>query len=166
MEALKGEDRPSHPFNSALETGIRALVVLEAFHPRRCDLIELTWLDHVVVHTADLGDGSPESLHPPLPNREGELLVRRSLLEHSVRLMHQVHLIDIEDTEEGIVFAASEDAPSFLDLLQAPYNAALKKRAGWMADHFSKLSPMEIKSIIEDRIGRWTAEFHPDGETP
>ena len=63
-------DRPApstHPFNSTLETGIRALVVLEAFHPRRCDLLEMTWLDHLVVHTGDLDDpDAPSSLRPDL----------------------------------------------------------------------------------------------------
>jgi hypothetical protein len=50
-------DRASngHPFNSTLETGIRALVVLEAFYPRRCDLMEMTWLDHLVVLASSQG---------------------------------------------------------------------------------------------------------------
>jgi hypothetical protein len=62
MEALKIDEPASHPFNSPLETGIRALVLLEAFYPRQCDLIEMTWLDHLVVHTADLdGDDVPRA---------------------------------------------------------------------------------------------------------
>jgi hypothetical protein len=153
------KDRSAHPFNSALETGIRALVLLEAFHPRRCDLIEMTWLDHLVVHTADVDSDSPPSLHPEVPNRTGELLIRRRLVEHSLRLMHQVHLIDIEDTEEGVVFVASEEAPAFLDMLQAPYTVELRRRAEWLAGRFAGLSAAEIKSVAEKRIGRWTAEF-------
>jgi hypothetical protein len=99
---------PAHPFNSTLETGIRALVVLEAFHPRRCDLLEMTWLDHLVVHTGDLdGHNVPQSLHPDLPNRAGELLVRRQLVEKSLRLMQRVHLVDVFETEGGIAFGAS-----------------------------------------------------------
>lgn len=159
MEELKHEAAGARPFNSALETGIRALVLLEAFHPHRCDLTELTWLDHLVVHTADIGDDSPRSLHPELPNRAGELLVRRSLVERSLRLMHQVHMVDITDTEEGIVYTASEEAPSFLGLLQAPYTAELKARASWLAKRFTGLSSGEIKAVVQDRIGRWTAEF-------
>ena len=123
-----------HPFNSTLETGIRALVVLEAFYPRRCDLIEMTWLDHLVVHTGDLdGQNVPESLHPDLPNRAGELLVRRQLVETSLRMMQQVHLVEVFETDAGIEFCASEEAPSYLDLLQAPYSLALKQRAKWIA---------------------------------
>ncbi|WP_240991429.1 ABC-three component system middle component 2 [Cupriavidus neocaledonicus] len=149
-----------HPFNSTLETGIRALVVLEAFYPRRCDLLEMTWLDHLVVHTGDLDSQDvPESLHPDLPNRAGELLVRRQLVEKSLRLMQQVHLIDVVETEDGIMFGASEDAPSYLDLLQAPYSLALKARAKWMADRFAGMQTAEMRALIESRIGRWTADF-------
>lgn len=154
---------PAYPFNSTLETGIRALVVLEAFHPRRCDLLEMTWLDHLVVHTGDLdGQDTPHSLHPDLPNRAGELLVRRQLVEKSLRLMQQVHLIDVFETEEGIAFGASEDAPSYLDLLQAPYSVALKVRARWMAERFAGMHTAEMRALIESRIGRWTADFRLD----
>ena len=151
---------PAHPFNGTLETGIRALVLLEAFHPRRCDLLELTWLDHLVVHTADLG--GQESLHPDLPNRAGELLVRRQLVEKSLRLMQQVHLVEVFETEEGISFGASEDAPSYLDLLHAPYSTALKERARWMAGRFASLKTDEMRAMVESRIGRWTADFRLD----
>lgn len=157
---------PAHPFNSTLETGIRALVVLEAFYPRRCDLLEMTWLDHLVVHTGDLdGQDVPDSLHPDLPNRAGELLVRRQLVEKSLRLMQQVHLIDVFETEDGIQFCASDDAPSYLELLQVPYSMALKERAKWMAGRFSNLPTSEMRALIESRIGRWTAEFRVDEPT-
>lgn len=150
----------AHPFNSTLETGIRALVVLEAFYPRRCDLLEMTWLDHLVVHTGDLdGQDVPESLHPDLPNRAGELLVRRQLVERSLLLMQQVHLVEVFETEDGIAFSATEDAPSYLDLLQAPYSLALKERAKWMADRFAGMQTAEMRALIAGRIGRWAADF-------
>jgi hypothetical protein len=159
MASIKEELR-NIPFNSKLETGIRGLVVLEAFHPRRCDLTEMTWFDHLVVHTADLDvQDAPESLHPDLPNRVGELLVRRQLVEQSLRLMQQMHLIDVFESETGIEFCASEDAPSYLDLLQTPYSLALKERAEWMATYFFNQTAAAMRRFIEDRIGRWTAEF-------
>lgn len=166
MGQLERNALPAHPFNSTLETGIRALVVLEAFYPRRCDLLEMTWLDHLVVHTGDLdGRDVPASLHPDLPNRAGELLVRRQLVEKSMRLMQQMHLIDVIETEDGIAFGASEEAPSYLDLLQAPYSLALKERARWMAERFAGMPTAEMRALIESRIGRWAAEFRVD-ESP
>ena len=163
MGSLERNASGTHPFNSTLETGIRALVILEAFYPRRCDLLEMTWLDHLVVHTGDFdGQDVPESLHPDLPNRAGELLVRRQLVEKSLRLMQQVHLVELFETEDGISFAASEDAPSYLDLLQAPYSLALKQRAKWMANRFAGMQTAEIRALIEGRIGRWTAAFRAE----
>jgi hypothetical protein len=153
----------AHPFNSMLETGIRALVLLEAFHPRRCDLLEMTWLDHLVVHTGDLDDpDAPSSLHPDLPNRAAELVVRRPLVEKSLRLMQQLHLVEVFENEDGITFGASDDAPIYLDLLQAPYSVALKERAQWMAERFANKPPAEMREQIEKRIGRWTADFRVD----
>ncbi|MEY2152690.1 ABC-three component system middle component 2 [Rhodanobacter sp. 115] len=149
-----------HPFNSVLETGVRAVVMLEAFYPRPCDLMELTWLDYVVVHTGDLeGDNVPSSLHPALPNRTGELVVRRPLVERSLRMMQQMHLVEVHEMDSGIQYCASENAPSYLVLLQAPYSQALKHRARWVADRFRGMNTAEIKGLIEQRIGRWTAEF-------
>lgn len=153
----------AHPFNSALETGIRALVVLEAFYPRRFDLQEMTWLDHLVVYTGDLGyDEAPSSLHPDLPNRAAELVVRRPLVERSLRLMQQLNLIDVSESEEGVTFSTSQDAPIYLDLLQAPYSVALKERAQWMAERFAALTASDMRTLVDQRIGRWTAEFRAD----
>ncbi|MFA8478531.1 ABC-three component system middle component 2 [Xanthomonas campestris pv. campestris] len=163
MGSLERNESGTHPFNSRLETGIRALVVLEAFYPRCCDLLEMTWLDHLVVHTGDFdGQDVPESLHPDLPNRAGELLVRRQLVEKSLRLMQQMHLVEVFETEDGISFAAGEDAPSYLDLLQTPYSLALKQRAKWIVDRFAGMQTVEIRALIEGRIGRWTAEFRAE----
>ena len=88
-------------FNSALEAGIRAVIVLEHMRPEALDLAEMVLFDHVVVHTADLG--GPPSLHPEVPGRKGELLVRRRLVEASLELMQRCHLIDQESADEGIL---------------------------------------------------------------
>lgn len=165
MGSLMDRGSAHHPFNSMLETGIRAVILLEAFYPRRCDLIEMTWLDHLVVHTGDLeGIHAPESLHPDQPNRTGELLVRRQLVERSLRMMQQVHLVDVLETEAGIEFFASEEATSYLELLQAPYSKGLKERAKWLADLFVEMETADIREVIESQIGRWIAEFRRSGK--
>lgn len=163
------EEALSHPvsrqpgplFNSELETGLRALVVLEAFYPRRCSLMEMTWFDHLVVHTADI-DG-PSSLHPDLAPRLGELFVRRRLVEDSLNLMRGVHMVDIRHDDDGIHFQASEDAPSFLGMLQSPYIMSLKERARWLAERFAQAEPAEIERVVRGRIGRLRTDFQVAG---
>ena len=65
------------PFNSPLETGVRALTVLAESAPAALDLQRLVYFDYLVVHSADAG--GPRSLHPNTPLRNGELLVRRAV---------------------------------------------------------------------------------------
>ena len=79
--------------------------------------------------------------------------------------MQQVHLVEVHETEEGVQFAASEEAPSYLVLLQTPYSTELKRRAGWMAERLAGLTTPQLREIVEATIGRWTAEFRHD-ETP
>ena len=62
-------------FNSALETGVRALVILVANFPAALDLQRLVDFDYLVVHSGDV-DG-PESLHPPLPMLSARTLRHR-----------------------------------------------------------------------------------------
>ena len=50
------------PFNSPLETGVRALTVLAELAPAALDLQRLVYFDYLVVHSADAG--GPRSLHP------------------------------------------------------------------------------------------------------
>ncbi len=69
MEVVSELPKADPLFNSELETGTRAMVILEAAYPRAFDLARLTWFDHLVVHTEDIG--GPESLHPALPGRTG-----------------------------------------------------------------------------------------------
>lgn len=150
-------------FNSPLETGVRTLVVLNAAHPRAFDLGHLTWFDHLVVHTADVG--GPASLHPDVPQRTGELLVRRRLIDGGISLMRRMHLIDVVADDAGIAYRASDEAPAFIELMRATYSRTLIDRAQWLADHILILTPKEIEQLIAERIGRWAVEFQGEGAT-
>ena len=72
-------------FNSPLETGVRALVLLAESYPAQMDLQRILEFDYILVHTGDV-DGPP-SVHPALPLRSGELLARRQLIERGLVLM-------------------------------------------------------------------------------
>jgi hypothetical protein len=144
-------------FNSALETGVRAAVVLDAAFPRRFDLAHLTWFVHLVVHTADIG--GPPSLHPDVPQRTGELLVRRKLVEEGLNLMRRLHLIDAHMTEHGVLYQAREETSAFVDSMRSAYARELKARAQWLAGYLERTSDEAIAALIANRIGRWAVEF-------
>ena len=145
-------------YNSQLETGTRAMVILDAAYPRALDLARLTWFDHLVVHAEDIG--GPASLHPALPERVGELLVRRRLVEDSITMMRRLHLIEVvHDEQKGIAYRAGDDAPGMVRLLRTKYATALKDRAKWLINELGDLDEAQFTKRIADQIGRWAVEF-------
>src|SRR5260370_20026328 len=87
-------------FNNPLESALRSLVLLVEAHPSGCDLQKLVYFDYLLVHSADAG--GPESLHPATPNRSGELLVRRGLLNAGLMLLLGRGLAQRQFGERGI----------------------------------------------------------------
>ncbi|MBV7598018.1 ABC-three component system middle component 2 [Aeromonas sp. sia0103] len=146
-------------FNSALETGVRSLVILAAHFPSTLDLQRLVDFDYMIVHSGDL-DG-PKSLHPPLPMREGELLVRRQVIESGLSLMMSRGLITRIASGEGIVYQASDYAKPFVDSLATPYMCTLIDRANWVTKTFGKMGASELHHLINSFFDKWTTQFHP-----
>jgi hypothetical protein len=164
MEAVTELPKGHPPFNSQLETGARAMVILDAAYPRALDLARLTWFDHLVVHTQDIG--GPSSLHPSLPGRTGELLVRRRRVEESLKLMRRLHLVDAIADERGIMYRAGDDAPALVSLMRTKYATALKDRAKWLVTELADLEEAQLTQLIASHIGRWSAEFQGEVGRP
>ena len=164
-EVTASEPSSSAPlFNSTLETGVRAVIVLDALHPRAFDLAHLTWFDHLVVHTYDIG--GPPSLHPDIPQRTGELLVRRRLVEEGIKLMRRLHMIEANVDESGITYRASEDASAFVEALRTEYSMELKDCADWLAGFVGRTPDSNLAGLISTRIDRWAVEFQGEAGTP
>lgn len=145
-------------FNSALETGVRSLVILVASFPSALDLQRLVDFDYLIVHSGDV-DG-PDSLHPPLPMREGELLVRRKIIESGLSLMMSRGLITRIAGAEGIVYQASDYAKPFVDSLGTTYMRSLMKRAIWVSATFGNMNTSELHNLINSFFDKWTTQFH------
>ena len=145
------------PFNSPLESAIRTLVVLAAICPQCADLQRLLMFDYLLVHSADAN--GPPSLHPNTPLRNGELLVRRSLLQEGLMLLLSRDLIERKTTPQGIEYAALETATPFLDTLSSSYVHELRQRGFWLEENFMPLSSEELGQYFKDRFDLWTTEF-------
>lgn len=144
-------------FNSPIETGVRALILLAESYPDRLDLQRILEFDYILVHTGDV-DGPP-SIHPALPLRSGELLVRRQLIERGLVLMISRGLITRHATPNGFVYQAEDDAGPFLDSLTADYLHDLQGRAVWVVERFSGMSDQEIRVILRKVYDQWSREF-------
>jgi hypothetical protein len=144
-------------FNSPIETGVRALILLAESYPDQLDLQRLLEFDYILVHTHDV-DGPP-SIHPALPLRSGELLVRRQLIERGLMLMMSRGLITRLATPNGFMYQAEDSAGPFLDSLTAEYLDDLKDRAVWVVDRFSDMNDHEIRVLLSRVYDQWSREF-------
>ncbi|MFD3627316.1 MULTISPECIES: ABC-three component system middle component 2 [unclassified Streptomyces] len=147
------------PLNSPLEVGVRALVLLAESHPEPMDLAQLVALDHVLLHSGEF-DGPP-SLHPGLPGRAGELGMKRAVLEEALLVLIRAGLAGIVDREEGLMYAATDRGPVFVDVLEAPYVESLRERAEWAVHHFSERS--DARAATQEIVGHAFAELVRSG---
>ncbi len=147
------------PFNSALETGVRTLAILVAAYPQAHDLHRLVRYDYLTVHSED-ADGPP-SLHPPLPLRSNELLVRRTIVERGLLLMSSGRLVRRDAQSFGFLYVAEDAAGAFLSNLKTEYLAGVKERAQWVVDTFDNLTAEQLDSVVRRLFEAWTTEFQP-----
>ncbi|GEO37018.1 hypothetical protein SAE02_11660 [Skermanella aerolata] len=146
-------------FNGTIETGLRSLMILEAFYPKNLDLDSISLLDYFVVHTADLC--GPESLHPTVSARVGEYRVRRKLIQEGLQMLIRISLVSVIEATDGIRFVSADDAPAFVKLLATDYNRNLSDRAIWLAQRAQRQGDSffaEMRAYID----RWTLEFQAD----
>ncbi|ELO0988775.1 hypothetical protein RZD54_004202 [Citrobacter freundii] len=146
------------PFNSPLEYGFRALFILNAADNMAMDLQRIVSYDYLLVHTNDV-QGGPKSLHPAVPHRGTELLVKRSSIQAGLNLMLSRELIEVVFSPEGILYKASELTGRFVQLLTSPYAYELAECAQWVTKQFSHLSNDELASFMAQNVGRWGSEF-------
>ena len=151
------------PFNSALESGLRALCLLYEAFPNAYDTQRLVFFDYLVVHSGDVEDG-PESLHPATPFRSNEWVVRRRLVDQGLRLLMERGLVRPEFTDNGIYFSASEAAGAFVACLTEAYTVQLKERAKWVVSEFGPTNEAELNDYFTRHLDRWGAEFEVLGD--
>jgi hypothetical protein len=133
-------------------------VLLTAAFPEKLDIQRLVQYDYLLVHSGDVENG-PSSIHPPTPNRSGELLVRRPIIEEGIRLMMTKSVIQCELSTRGIFYFAGEWSLAFLDVLFSRYTRDLKNRAQWVVKIFGEYSDSELSDFMRSRWSNWGSEF-------
>ena len=145
-------------FNNELEMGLRILVILESVYPKSFDIEMINYYDYFILHTKDIG--GDESIHADVPNRHGELSVKRELIRNATKLLLSRGLIDIEYSQNGIEYKASEITFPFLVNLEEEYTKMLKKNAAWVHDKFKSYSFDDLNKFVMENKNKWGAE-HP-----
>lgn len=147
------------PFNSPLEIGVRAVVILTTVFPKTLDIQHLVFFDYLTIHSGDVH--GPASLHTPLPLRSGELTIRRSLIERGLFLMMSRGLVERLASPDGFHYKASETANVFLSMLSSQYIAKLRERAEWVAEAFGQSSLEELQVVEKSFFREWSTQFQP-----
>ena len=135
-------------------------MILEHSFPLEYDLQRLVFYDYLLVHSGDAN--GPESIHPATPNRSGEVLVKRHMLEQGLLLMMSRKLVVREYDDTGIVYVASDTATPFLDSLQSRYVSLLKERAEWVIRFFNDFDDKKLEQFFYDNLDRWGGEFEKE----
>lgn len=151
------QPRSTRPFNSPLEVGLRALFLLDACAPTKVDLQRLVTFDYLAVHSADAG--GPPSLHPDLPFRGGEWLVRRQMVQAGLDLMFAKEIVEKSLAAQGIVYAATDLTTAFLSHLSSNYSENLRTKARWVSANFAGIPDDTLAAFMGQRVGQWGAEF-------
>ncbi|WP_373622197.1 ABC-three component system middle component 2 [Methylobacterium sp. OAE515] len=155
---MKERSQHKRPFNSPLECGLRLLFVLAAAGEHACDLQRLVSYDYLMVHSGDV-PGGPKSLHPAVPFRGSELLVKRDVLQVGLNQMFSRELLEKKFDTQGITYRANDLTGAFVGLMKTVYANALRDRAAWVIKRFHVLDDGALKQYMSENIGRWGAEF-------
>lgn len=151
------------PFNNRIEYGLRALVILQAMYPSRCDLNYLSCLDYLVVHSGDFNNYL-KSLHAPVPNRKNEIYIRRNLIEEGLKLLSLYCLVRPVYLPDGIYYEITDEGEPFLDSLSEEYTSQVRLRASWAVDEFEGLDATMLRKKIGSALESKDSDiaFHMD----
>jgi hypothetical protein len=146
------------PYNTPIEIGIRVLMLLSKYAPSGMDLDRLLLLDHGLLHSGDFG--GPESLHPSVPLRSAELGVKRRNIELGLQVMLRARLVEISPNAGGIIYRASDEAASFLALMESQYVSRLDSAAEWVTTTFGDLhEDADFRARMAQIRQNWPSEF-------
>lgn len=142
------------PFNSSIEIALRAMFILDAFTETQLSVQQIVHFDYLMIHSGDVDNG-PSSIHPPVPNRTGEWLLRRELLETALGMLIQRELAVLVCAKDGIYFKASELTRPFIKHFSGDYSKLLQERATWLKVSFGSFSETDLASYMTKHIATW-----------
>jgi len=148
-----------YPFNNSIETGLRMLIVLTSAYPSKYDIDHLVYFDYMVVHSGDI-DPQVKSLHPAVPNRSGEIFVRRSLIQDGIDVFIQKGLISKYYNESGIQYGATEISTPFLEALNEGYTENLIERANWVMEKYAFFELKKLHKLMNYNLSKIRNEFN------
>jgi hypothetical protein len=145
-------------FNSPIEIGLRTLVLLSNEPSINYDLDRLVIFDYFILHANDL-DPDQMNLHPSLPHRSSEIIIRRKLVQEGLDILVSKGLVDIIYDEEGLFYKSNQITTLFVKLLKSNYYNRLRSQCKWVIDSYGDIDTKELNTLVNNKIQVWGGEF-------
>lgn len=145
-------------FNSPLEVALRLLVLLNRTELNNFDLDRLVIFDYFILHGNDI-DKNQESLHPPLPHRSSEIIVRRKLVQESLDILISRGLVSPVYKNTGVFYSANKSTSLFVNLLKSTYFSKLTLVVEWVLSKYGNVSTSMLNKLVNENIHIWGGEF-------
>ncbi|MDD1505888.1 hypothetical protein PVA17_24550 [Lysinibacillus sp. CNPSo 3705] len=145
-------------FNSSLEVALRILVLLNRAESNNFDIDRLVIFDYFILHRNDI-DKNQESIHPPLPHRSSEIIIRRKLVQEGLDVLISRGLISTIYHNTGVFYSANRSTSLFVDLLKSTYFSKLTLVVEWVLSKYGNVSTPMLNKIINENIHIWGGEF-------
>jgi len=160
LENIKNifEERNANVFNSPLEIGFRTLYILNGISPTEIDLNRMVIYDYFLLNSSDFPNG-PSSLHPPIPHRSAQIIIKPLIMKDALVLMRSKELIDMVFSADGIKYKANDLTKRFIELQENEYSKKLVTLSAWIKDQFGNYTDERLKILVENNIPNWGGEF-------
>lgn len=152
------EHRNINLFNTPLEVGLRMLYVLNTFKSIEIDMNTLVIFDYLLLNSNDFPQG-PKSIHPSIPHRSTQMIIKPPILREGLNLMISKDLIDISFTDEGIKYKANELTGKIIELLDNTYSKQLLEISFWIKKQFENYDFKKLDLFVKNNIPNWGSEF-------
>lgn len=144
-------------FNSPLEFSLRCLCIINKEENQGIDLDRLVYYDYLILNTGDIAD--LPSLHPALPFRGAQVLVKREIIKHALVLLISKQLIDLKLDKKGIRYFKNKLTSPFISFLESNYLKELDRRITWVSENFNNYSDDKLNDFINKNMDKWGGEF-------
>lgn len=147
-------------FNTQTEISIRLLTII-SHSKKSLNLQELIYYDYLTLYYGDV-DSNYNNLHPSNPHHSIEYILKRTLINESLKLLLSKGLIEVLVTSDGINYKANSFTINFLSCFESNYFELLKKNSVLVTEHFNTYSITELTSYFNQNIGKWKGEFETE----
>jgi len=145
-------------FNSPLEIALRLLLIILKAGGKGISLDKLIIYDYLILNSGDVKD-APSSLHPALPNRSSQLLVKREIVKKSLQILSSKELLIVRFASNGILYCPSELSSHFVQYFESAYFLELNKRTEWIIENFKDKTTKYLDKYINSNLNNWGSEF-------